>query len=33
MMDNNRWVYSDTDETTNCKPGGFEFVQGDIIKV
>jgi hypothetical protein len=33
LMDNNRWVYSDTDESMNCKAAGFEFAQGDIIKM
>lgn len=33
MMDNNRWAYSDTDESLNCKAAAFEFGQGDIIKM
>ena len=33
MMDNNRWTYSDTEQTVNCKALGFEFHQGDIIKM
>jgi hypothetical protein len=33
LMDNNRWIYSDTNNKLNCKAAGFEFGQGSIVKM